>query len=67
MSLNKHNILGASDFKIKETEVPRGTNMAQWALAWCLKNEAVTAVIPGCKSVQQVEQNARAADLIGRI
>jgi aryl-alcohol dehydrogenase-like predicted oxidoreductase len=37
--------------------------MAQWALAWCLKNPAVTAVIPGCKSPEQVRANAAAASL----
>ena len=39
------------------------TSMATWALAWCLKNPAVTAVIPGVKNVTQVEGNAAAADL----
>jgi myo-inositol catabolism protein IolS len=37
--------------------------MAQWALAWCLKHLAVTCVIPGCKTIEQVESNALAADL----
>ena len=37
--------------------------MARWALAWCLKSPAVQCVIPGCKSAQQVEDNALAADL----
>jgi aryl-alcohol dehydrogenase-like predicted oxidoreductase len=37
--------------------------MAQWALAWCLKHPAVTAVIPGCKSPAQVRANAAAAAL----
>jgi aryl-alcohol dehydrogenase-like predicted oxidoreductase len=37
--------------------------MAQWALAWCLQHPAVTCVIPGCKTVEQVEANARAADM----
>jgi len=49
--------------KIKETEVPPGTDMAQWALAWCLKHDAVACVIPGCKNVKQVESNAAAAEL----
>ncbi len=50
--------------QIKKTEVPEGVPMAQWALAWCLQNPAVTCVIPGCKNVQQVESNAYAADLL---
>jgi myo-inositol catabolism protein IolS len=45
------------------SEVPEGVPMAQWALAWCLQHPAVTCVIPGCKTVEQVESNARAADL----
>lgn len=49
--------------EIKRTEVPEGVNMAEWALAWCLKHPAVTCVIPGCKDVEQVESNAKAADL----
>jgi aryl-alcohol dehydrogenase-like predicted oxidoreductase len=49
--------------EVKESEVPEGIPMAQWALAWCLQHPAVTCVIPGCKSVKQVESNAAAADL----
>jgi aryl-alcohol dehydrogenase-like predicted oxidoreductase len=37
--------------------------MAQWAIAWTLQNSAVTCTIPGCKSVEQVESNAKAAEL----
>ncbi|WP_166242159.1 aldo/keto reductase [Paenibacillus turpanensis] len=47
--------------RIQELEVPQGMDMAQWALAWCLKHPAVTCVIPGCKSPEQVEGNAAAA------
>ena len=46
-----------------KSEVPQGTPMAQWALAWCLRHPAVTCVIPGCKTVEQVESNALATDL----
>jgi len=49
--------------EIAKTELPPGVDMASWALAWCLKHPAVTAVIPGCKSASQLEQNARAADI----
>ncbi|MBL7188156.1 MAG: aldo/keto reductase, partial [Phycisphaerae bacterium] len=44
-------------------EIPDGLPMAQWALAWCLQHPAVTCVIPGCKTIEQVESNAKAADL----
>lgn len=49
--------------EIAASEVPEGVAMSAWALAWCLQHPAVTSVIPGCKSVEQVETNARAADL----
>lgn len=49
--------------QIAQTEVPAGVDMATWALAWCLQHPAVTCVIPGCKTVEQVESNAAAADL----
>ena len=49
--------------EIRKNEVPEGIEMASWALAWCLKNPAVTSVIPGCKTPEQVVANAKAADL----
>ena len=49
--------------RIGRDEVPDGVPMARWALAWCLQHPAVSCVIPGCKSVEQVEANAAAADL----
>ncbi len=49
--------------EIQKNEVPPGVSMAPWALAWCLQHPAVTCVIPGCKSVEQIESNASAADL----
>lgn len=49
---------------IAHDEVPPGVDMARWALAWCLKHEAVTCVIPGCKDVTQLRENASAADLV---
>jgi myo-inositol catabolism protein IolS len=50
--------------RIRREEVPPGVDMAQWALAWCLRHPAVTAVIPGSKNVEQVEKNAKAAELV---
>jgi aryl-alcohol dehydrogenase-like predicted oxidoreductase len=49
---------------IAATEVPPGVEMSRWALAWCLRDPAVAAVIPGCKNVQQVAVNASAAELV---
>ena len=50
--------------RIRQGELPAGVPMAQWALAWCLKNPAVTTVIPGCKDTAQVAANAAAAELL---
>jgi myo-inositol catabolism protein IolS len=49
--------------RIQQSEVPPGVPMSQWALAWCLKNPAVSSVIPGCKDPAQVAANAAAAEL----
>lgn len=49
--------------QIRREEVPEGVPMATWALAWCLSHPGVTCVIPGCKSPEQVIENAKAADL----
>lgn len=48
--------------RIRESEVPADTDMASWAVAWCLRDSAVTSVLAGCKSVEQVQSNASAAD-----
>lgn len=50
--------------RLSQTEAPAGTPMAQWALAWCLKNPAVSAAIPGCKDPAQVAANAAAAQWV---
>ncbi|MBO7742565.1 aldo/keto reductase [Paenibacillus sp. MWE-103] len=50
--------------RIAAEEVPQGVGMAAWALAWCLKHPAVTAVIPGCKSPEQVSSNASVVELL---
>jgi len=49
--------------EIRQNELPAGVAMAPWALAWCLQHPAVTCVIPGCKTIAQVESNAGAAEL----
>jgi myo-inositol catabolism protein IolS len=49
--------------ELQHNEVPPGVPLAAWALAWCLQHPAVTCVIPGCKTIEQVELNASAADL----
>jgi aryl-alcohol dehydrogenase-like predicted oxidoreductase len=68
--LNRDELWSAADVqmqaeveRIQREEVPRGREMAAWALAWCLQHPAVTCVIPGCKSPEQVRQNATASEL----
>lgn len=41
----------------------RPLDPATWANAWCLKSPQISTVIPGIKSVAQLETNARAANL----
>ena len=43
--------------------VPAGATLAQLALRWILMFDAVTCAIPGAKTPEQAEANARAADL----
>src|SRR5215210_8154795 len=40
------------------------TSMAQFALAWCLKNPHVSTVITGASRAQQVTENLRALDVV---
>jgi len=49
--------------QIKKNEVPPGIPMAAWALAWCLRHDAVNCVIPGARNVDQLRANASAADM----
>jgi aryl-alcohol dehydrogenase-like predicted oxidoreductase len=43
--------------------LPPGVPMAQAAIRWCLDHDAVTVVIPGARSPEQVRSNAAASDL----
>jgi aryl-alcohol dehydrogenase-like predicted oxidoreductase len=43
--------------------VPQGATMAQFALRWILMFPEVTSAIPGCRNLQQVEDNMHAAAL----
>ena len=40
----------------------RGQSLAQMALAWCLRHEAVTSVLIGSSSEQQIRENVAALD-----
>jgi myo-inositol catabolism protein IolS len=48
--------------EIKQNDVPPGQNMAQWALAWCLKHKAVASVVVGSKNIAQLESNAASCE-----
>ena len=50
--------------RLQREEVPPGVPMAKWAMAWCLKNPVVTALIPGCKNPEQARANASAAEIV---
>jgi len=50
--------------EVQRSELPPDTSLAEWALVWPLRHGAVTAVIPGCKSVDQMRSNARAVRLL---
>jgi aryl-alcohol dehydrogenase-like predicted oxidoreductase len=50
--------------KLADEELPLGVSRVRWALAWCLRDPVVTAVIPGAKTPEQVAENASAADLL---
>ncbi|WP_394707866.1 aldo/keto reductase [Roseovarius pacificus] len=49
--------------EILRKEVPEGVNMAAWAIAWCLKHDAVACVIPGARNAAQLRANASASEL----
>ena len=49
--------------RLKPLADEAGCSLAQLALAWCLRDEVVSAVISGATKVQQVEDNVRAGDL----
>ena len=50
--------------EIRAHELPAGVDMVRWALAWPLRHRAVTTVIPGVRSVEQVRANAAAVALL---
>ena len=46
--------------KLQALALARGQNLAQMALAWVLRQPAVTSVLPGASSVKQIENNLAA-------
>lgn len=43
---------------------PKGYTMAQFALAWILQQDAISCVIPGGKTPEQVSQNIKSSELV---
>jgi myo-inositol catabolism protein IolS len=43
--------------------IPAGVNPASWACAWCLQHPVISSVIPGIKTIEQLQINAAGADL----
>lgn len=48
--------------KIRHIAEEKNRTLAQFALQFCLQNNAVSVVIPGAKTPQQLEENAKASD-----
>jgi voltage-dependent potassium channel beta subunit len=44
-----------------------GCTLAQMALAWCLKNPRVSTVITGASKPEQVRENMKALDVVGKL
>jgi aryl-alcohol dehydrogenase-like predicted oxidoreductase len=49
--------------QLRDISKQLGHSMADIALAWCLHQPAVTSVLAGARSPQQIHDNARAADI----
>lgn len=47
--------------QVLKSELPDGASLPEYALAWCLSHEAVSCVIPGCKTADHVRMNAAVA------
>jgi aryl-alcohol dehydrogenase-like predicted oxidoreductase len=50
--------------RLQREELPAGLPLARWAIAWCLQDPLVAAVVCGCKNPEQVGDNAAAAELL---
>lgn len=53
--------------KLKPIADDLGISMAEMALAWCLKNPDVSTVITGASKPEQVKQNMKAIDSVGKL
>ncbi|GAB9473878.1 K+ channel protein [Globisporangium polare] len=53
--------------KLKVIAEELGCSVAQLAIAWCASNPSVSTVMFGASSVQQLEENLKASDIIEKI
>lgn len=53
--------------QLKPIAADLGCNVAQLALAWCLKNPNVSTVITGASKPAQVVENMKAADVVDKL
>jgi aryl-alcohol dehydrogenase-like predicted oxidoreductase len=53
--------------KLEAVAKDLGCTMAQLAIAWCAKNPHVSTVITGASRPEQVRENMKAADVIGKL
>jgi voltage-dependent potassium channel beta subunit len=60
---HRNEIVGRLEAVANELDCP----LAQLALAWCLKNPRVSTVITGASGTQQVHENMKALDVVGRL
>jgi len=52
----------AAIHKLNAIAAERGQSLAQMALAWCLRESAVTSVLIGASRVEQLQDNVKALD-----
>jgi aryl-alcohol dehydrogenase-like predicted oxidoreductase len=53
--------------QLKEVADDLGCTRAQLAIAWCLKNKNVSTVITGASNPDQVDQNMKSVDVVGKL
>lgn len=53
--------------KLESVARDLGCSLAQLALAWCLKNPAVSTVITGATRVAQLQENIKALEIVERL
>jgi aryl-alcohol dehydrogenase-like predicted oxidoreductase len=54
----------AKVLQVKEVADDLGCDMAQLALAWCVRNPHVSSVITGASTVEQLRSNLGALDVL---